>query len=136
MILIKLICNLFLVMQLSMLMTTTVIMMVRQPTFAAAADVTAAVTDASKIEVVGGLRKVRMTNDTMHDENDPPSNTSIPPQDRCQSCNTTVLGIQSGLQIYFTGFTIGGNCLKRCVYPSTLWAWKLTGWACGECYIF
>jgi hypothetical protein len=132
MILIKLIRNLVLAMQLSMFMTSTVIIMVKPPTFSAAADVTNALTDASKTKDVGGLRKARLTTETMNVDDEPSSNTSIPPQDRCRSCDNTPLGIRQGAQIYYTGISIGG-CLERCVYSSTLWAWKLRGWVCGDC---
>jgi hypothetical protein len=133
MILIKLIRNLFLVMQLSMFMTTTVIMMVMPPTLSAAADATNAVAEASEIKVVGALRKVRLTNVTVHDDDEPSSSNITTTRDRCRTCNNTSLGKQLGFQIYFTGLTFGGTCLERCVYSSTLWAWKLGGWACGYC---
>jgi hypothetical protein len=134
MILIKLIRNLVLVMHLSMFMTSTVIMMVNPPTVSATADVTAAVTDASKTKVhVGALRKVRLTNETMIDDDDLSSSNITTTRDRCRTCDNTPLGKRLGFQIYYTGITIGGNCLERCVYSSTLWAWKLRGWVCGEC---
>jgi hypothetical protein len=114
--------------------TLLLIMMVNPPTLSAAADMTAAVTDASNTkEKVGALRKVRLTNETMHDDDELSSSNSTTTRDRCRTCDNTPLGLQLGFQIYYTGLTLGGTCLDRCVYASTLWAWKLTGWACGAC---
>jgi hypothetical protein len=135
MILIKLIRHLFLVMQLSMFMTTTVIMMVKPPTFSAAADATNAVTDASKTkqQVVGALRKARLTNAIVNGDDEPSSNNIPTQRDRCPSCDNTLLKIRLGALIHYPGATIGGNCLEKCVFSSTLWAWQLRGWVCGQC---